>query len=92
MANIPYITTSAVDFTVPSPALIGNATTSYVGFYGTTPIVRPSSALQVAVGTAAATGTTAKGYATHTQADAIVTHLNEVIRVMTALGLWKGGA
>lgn len=71
---------------------IGQSSSEKVGFYGTSPIVQPSSADQAAVGTAAATTTSPHGYATGTQADAIVTLVNEMRDVLVNLGLMKGSA
>lgn len=97
-----------------SPAQIGAASTDYVGFYGATPVVRPSGANQGAVATTAittavstaATSTSPYGYATSTQADAIVAAVNSLISRVSAtdtlvnqirsdlvtLGLIKGAA
>lgn len=69
---------------------VGRSATDKVGFYGTTPIVQPSGASQAAVGTAAATTTTPHGFATGTQADAIVTLVNEMRSVLVNLGLMAG--
>lgn len=64
----------------------GYAATSKIGFYGlTTPIVQPTGG--VAVSTAAATTTTPWGYATSTQADAVVTAINATLANLRALGL-----
>lgn len=75
----------------PDGYQVGQSSSDYVGFYGTTPIVQPSGASQAAVGTAAAT-TGAYGYATSTQAEAIVTLVNEMRSVLVNLGLMKGEA
>lgn len=72
--------------------VVGQSTSSKVGFYGATPIAQRSGASQAAVTTAAATSTTPFGYATSTQADAIVTLVNEIRATLVALGLMKGGA
>jgi len=71
---------------------IGQDDGALVGFYGTTPIVQPSGADQAAVGTAAATASSPYGFATSTQADAIVTLVNEMRSVLVNLGLMKGSA
>lgn len=63
---------------------IGRATTSKIGFYGTTPIAQRSGAAQATslVGTASST-------AVNTDMKAA---LIEVMNTLTALGLWKGSA
>lgn len=71
---------------------VGQASTDKVAFYGATPIAQQSSASQAAVGTAAATTTSPHGFATGTQADAIVTLVNEMRSVLVSLGLMKGSA
>lgn len=76
----------------PDGNMYGQASDEKVGFFGTTPIVQPSSANQAAVGTAASITTAAHGFATGTQADAIVTLVNEMRTVLVNLGLMKGSA
>lgn len=76
----------------PDGYRMGQASTSKCSFYGATPIVQPSGAAQAAVGTAAAITTAAHGFATGTQADAIVTLVNEMRTVLVNLGLMKGSA
>lgn len=66
--------------------------TSNIGFYGATPAARRANASQAAVTTAAATTTTPWGYATSTQANAIVTLVNEMRQVLVTTGLMKGSA
>lgn len=70
-------------------ALVGQATSSAIGFYGATPIVRPSGAAQAAVATTAAVSSGAFGYSS-TQANGIITLLNEIRNVLVNLGLMKG--
>lgn len=69
---------------------VGQSATDKVGFYGATPIVQPSGASQAAVLTTAATTTSPHGFATGTQADGIVTLLNEIRSVLVDLGLMAG--
>lgn len=71
---------------------VGRSATDKVGFYGTTPVAQASGASQAAVGTAASTTTSPHGFATGTQADAIVTLVNEIRTVLVDLGLMKGEA
>ena len=63
-----------------------------VGFFGTTPVARRENASQAVVGTAASITTAAHGFATGTQADAIVTLVNEMRAALVAHGLIKGSA
>ncbi len=69
---------------------IGAAATSKEGFYGAAPIVQPTSAGEAAVATTAATTTTPFGFSTSTQANAIVTLVNQLRADLVALGLIKG--
>lgn len=67
-----------------------SATLDYVGFFGATPVVQPTSASQAAVTTTASTTTTPWGFSTSTQADAIVTLVNKIRADLVTLGLIKG--
>ena len=79
-------TTTAYGFGPGQPALIGSSSTALVGFYGATPIVRPTKATAVTT-TGSSSTTNAYGYTTAAQADAIVTAVNAIIANLTALGL-----
>lgn len=76
----------------PDGYQIGRSADSLVGFYGKTPAAQRSGSAQAAVGTAASTKTSPAGFATKTQADAIVTLLNEIRSVLVGVGLMKGSA
>jgi UDP-N-acetyl-D-mannosaminuronic acid transferase (WecB/TagA/CpsF family) len=78
----------------PDGMTIGNATTDKIGLYGVTPIVQRSSASQAAVATTVAISTTSEkwGFAGSTQANAIVTLVNELRAAMVAIGAIKGSA
>jgi len=56
-----------------------------ISFYGGTTIVQPSAITPVT--TTAATTSTPYGYSTSTQADAIVTAINQIISTLSALNL-----
>jgi hypothetical protein len=74
-----------------SPVNIGTATTSLVGFYGSTAV--DQGATVTTVTTTAATSTTPYGYSTSTQADAVVTAVNAIIARLvptTGVGLIAG--
>jgi len=73
-------------------AVFGQSASEKIGFYGVTPIVQRSGAAQAAVGTTSATGTSPKGYTTTTQANGIVTLLNEIRAALVAVGIIKGSA
>jgi hypothetical protein len=68
----------------------GSSATSLISFYGATPIVQPTSANEAAVATTGATTTTPWGFTTSTQANAIVTLVNQMRADLVALGLIKG--
>lgn len=68
----------------------GQSTTDLISFYGVTPIAQRTNASQAAVGTTASTTTSPAGYTTTTQANAIVTLVNELRAAMVALGAIKG--
>lgn len=71
---------------------LGASITDTISFYGVTPIAQRAGAAQAAVGTTAATTTTPWGFGSSTQADAIVTLVNEMRAAMVAVGLIKGAA
>lgn len=88
------LTTSAAQITKTPKTddgyMVGQSATDKVGFYGATPVAQASGVAQAAVGTAAATKTSPAGYATTTQADALVALVNEMRSVLVDLGLMKG--
>jgi len=69
---------------------LNQSTSDKIAFYNATPVVQPTSSDQAAVGTASATTTSAFGFATSTQADAIVTLVNRIRTDLVSLGLIKG--
>ena len=85
----------------PSGAYIGQSATDLVGFYGATPVVKPSGASQSAVATAAITALITTPTATDiavavnsliTRAAASVTLVNQIRSDLVTLGLLKGSA
>lgn len=91
MATTDTIVLQAVP-TNPDGATLGNSITDKIGFYGTTPVAQRAGAAQAAVTTTASTSTSPVGYSTTTQADAVVTLLNEMRTVLVNVGLMKGAA
>lgn len=69
---------------------MGQSITDTITFYGGTPVAQRSGASQAAVSATAATTTTPFGYTTVTQANAIVTLVNELRAAMVALNLIAG--
>jgi len=65
-------------------------TSKKLGFYGTAPVTQRSGSAQAAVATTASTTTSPAGYSTTTQANAIVTLVNEIRAVLSGLGLMAG--
>lgn len=70
----------------PDGTTLGQSISDLISFYAVTPIVQPTASAQAAVSTAtissvATTGaaTTAYGYTTTAQANAIVTAINELV-------------
>lgn len=95
---VRYLDDGAVDGTV-----LGQAATSYVGFYGATPVVRPSAAAQAAI-TDGSTGTanSATGVAALTATynstllinaiATIVAQTNAIRSALVSVGIMKGSA
>lgn len=71
---------------------LGQSITDKISFYGGTTVAQRAGASQAAVATTASTTTTAHGYSTGTQADGIVTLLNEIRATLVAMGAMKGSA
>jgi hypothetical protein len=69
----------------PDGVKIGQSASDLVGFHGATPSDQRASL--TAVTTTAAVTTTPHGYTTGTQADAIVTAINEIIACLKEKGL-----
>lgn len=67
-------------------------TTQYGPLSGTYPVAQRAGAAQAAVTTTASQTTTPYGYSTSTQADAIVTLVNEIRATLIAANLMKGSA
>ena len=76
----------------PDGTCLGQDSSDKIGFYGTTPIAQRSGAAQAAVGTTASTASSPVGYSSTTQADAIVTLVNELRAALVAVGIIKGSA
>ena len=74
----------------PGGTSFGQSTADLISFYGVTPIAQRTNANQATVTTTAATSTTPYGFSTVTQANAIVTLVNELQAALVALGLIKG--
>lgn len=74
--------------------LIGATTSDKVGFYGTTPIVQRTGVAGAKVTTTSSITTAIGGwgYDTSTQANAIVTLVNELRATLIAYGLHTGAA
>lgn len=70
--------------------VLGASATDKIGFYNATPVAQRAAGSGAAVSTTAATQTTPWGFSTSTQANAIVTLLNEIRATLTGLGLMTG--
>jgi len=72
--------------------IFGANATDPIGFYGTTPVAQRAggSGSGTAVSTTAATTTSPWGFATSTQANQIVTLVNELRAMVVGLGLLVG--
>lgn len=80
-----------VTYNSPDGALIGNAATEKIGFYGTTPIVQRSGATQAALTLTTATSG-GFGFATSAAFNSFTAQLEEIRATLVALGLYKGSA
>lgn len=71
---------------------IGTSTAQKLGFWNVTPVVQPASANQVAVATTSSTNVAPYGFTTASQADSIITLLNEIRSALVSVGIIKGSA
>ena len=69
---------------------LGQDAADLEGFHGATPVAQRSGSAQAAVSTTASTTTTPAGYATTTQANAVVTLVNELRAALVAKGIIAG--
>lgn len=70
--------------------VLGNSTSDKISFYGVAPVAQRSGAVQAAVTTTAATTTTPFGFSTSTQANGVVTLLNEIRATLVQNGMMAG--
>lgn len=75
-----------LDDGAPDGTVLGQLSTSKIGFYGATPQVQLSAVTTVTT-TAAVSHSSNWGYSTSVQADAIVTALNTIIGRVQSTGL-----
>ena len=72
---------------------LGQSTTELISFYGVTPVVQPSGAAQAQISPASlATSLAGFGFVNATIAACFVGQVDEIRRVLTLLGLWKGSS
>lgn len=78
--------------TNPDGKVFGTSASDNIAFYGATPLAQRAggSGSGVAVSATAATTTSPAGYTTTTQANAIVTLVNEIRATLVGLGLMVG--
>ncbi len=87
----PAITTGDTRTGLASPGGPGAADSSLVGFYGVTPIVRPTNAAQAALTLTTATSN-GFGFVTSAAFNAFTAQLENIRASLVLLGLWKGSA
>ncbi len=90
--NMQLLDGRNIQLAIGTGTKIGTGITQKLGFYNTTPIAQRASAAQAAVVTTGATNSTPWGYTTQSQAEAIVTLVNECRQALVSLGLIKGSA
>lgn len=84
-----------------SPQVVGDSATSYVGFWGKTPVVQPAATAQSAVATTAITTLATTPTATDiavavnsliSRVSAVVTLVNQIRSDLVSVGIEKGSA
>lgn len=81
MATYQYL-----DGTFADGTIFGQTSSSLIGFYGTAPKDRPA-AVTALVTTASTSTSSAFGYTTSTQCEAVTTAVNDIIARLQELGL-----
>ena len=80
---------------------LGQSATDYVSFWGVATVVQSASANQATIASTASTGgyslssgvyQSVCGFTTTAQADALIGRVNEIVQLLTRVGLWKGSA
>jgi hypothetical protein len=73
----------------PDGTVLGQSANDLIGFYNASPVVQRSGSIQAAVPTTAPTNASPYGFS-QTQAQAIITLLNEIRATLVGVGLMKG--
>jgi hypothetical protein len=89
MANTPYNTTATANFQIPGPALIGTASTDYIGFFGTTPVAKQGGTALATLSLGTITNTTPYGFASKADGDALVAQVKALTAALVAYGIVK---
>lgn len=76
----------------PDGTTLGSSTSDKVSLYGVAPVAQRAGSAQAAVTTTAATTTSPWGFSTSTQANAVVSLVNELQAALVAIGVIKGSA
>ncbi len=76
----------------PDGCTFGASTSEKISFYGLTPVAQRAGSAQAAAATTGATSTSPWGFTTSTQANAVVTLVNELRAALVENGLIKGSA
>jgi hypothetical protein len=70
----------------PDGTIMGQAAADKIAFHGSTAVIQQSSPTAVGTASAATGGSTIYGFATSTQADAIVTAVNTIRAILNTYG------
>lgn len=80
------------NLTATGNVALGDASTDTIGFYGATPSTQPTSSNEAAVAATASVSISATqwGFSTSTQANAVITLVNQLRADLVTLGIIKG--
>lgn len=73
-------------------ATFGSGATKKISFYGVTPIVQPSSAVEATITITWVAISSGFGFQTSDQVVSLIATFKHIQSVLTTLGLWKGSA
>lgn len=78
-----------VSFDHEDGVTLGGASTSKIGFFGTTPATRPDVTFNATITATFAAGTLGFGFSSSAEAASVIGAIKDIQHVLTRLGLWS---
>jgi hypothetical protein len=80
---------SVVSYDSEDGLKVGGLSTSKIGFFGTTPVVRPAVTFNATITATFAAGTLGFGFSSSAEAASVIGAIKDIQHVLTTLGLWE---